>query len=188
MKSTSKFKRLMGVDAQHGPIRLARMPFLLSHIVAYAVAFFLLQVIGYLLAQTGNPAYEMGDFGFAIALLLISIVLLPIHIRRGHDLAWSAKMPFWFSIVPSIVRLICFAIPFAVFVFAPGAITGLFKFMPYIGFLYWVANQIQFGFLIVLAVAPGTGTYNRFGDETAKVFGMKSLYGFRLFKANNKVS
>ncbi len=178
----SKLRQLLGIAPNHGPHRLARLPFVLSHVVAYALAFLLFQVIGYVLVRTGNQTYEMGDFAFSIFLLGVSVVLLPIHIRRAHDLSWSAKSAFWFSIVPSLLRVVCFVVPLAFFAFAPESLPVLMKMMPYIGLLYWFLNQIQLAFMVVLAFAPGTGTHNRFGDAVAKSFTMKNLYGFRIMK------
>jgi uncharacterized membrane protein YhaH (DUF805 family) len=184
MKSTpnSKLRRLLGIAPEHGPHRIARLPFILSHIVAYALAFLLFQIIGYILVRTGNQTYEMGDFAFSIFLLAVSVVLVPIHIRRAHDLAWSAKTVFWFSIMPSFLRLVCFVIPLTFFALAPGSLPTLMKIMPYIGLLYWFLNQVQMAFMVVLAFAPGTGTHNRFGDMVAKSFTMKNLYGFQMLK------
>ncbi len=184
MKSTSnsKLRRLLGIAPDHGPHRIARLPFILSHIVAYALAFLLFQVIGYILVSTGNQTYEMGDFAFAIFLLAVSVVLVPIHIRRAHDLAWSGKSVFWFSIMPSLLRVICFVVPLSFFALAPESLPTLMLIMPYIGLLYWFLNQLQMAFLIILAFAPGTGTHNRFGDLIAKSFTMKNLYGFQMLR------
>lgn len=178
-----KLKRLLGISPDHGPLRLARLPFILSHVVAYALAFLMFQIIGYILVQTGNQTYEMGDFAFSIFLLSVSIILVPIHIRRAHDLAWSAKSVLWFSVLPSLLRVVCFVVPLAFFTFMPESLPTLMKAMPYIGLLYWFLNQLQMAFLVILAFAPGTGTHNRFGDATAKSFAMKSLYGFQMMRS-----
>ncbi len=190
MKSTpnSKLRRLLGIAPDHGPIRIARLPFILSHVMAYAIAFLLFQVIGYILVRTGNQTYEMGDFAFSLFLLGVSVVLAPIHIRRAHDLAWSAKSVFWFSLLPSLARVVCFVVPLAFFALAPASLPMLMKAMPYIGLLYWVLNQVQLAFMIVLAFAPGTGTHNRFGDPVAKSLSMKNLYGFQVVRRRSSGS
>lgn len=134
------------------------------------------------MVNSGHIPYEMGDFAFCLFLLVVSVILMPIHIRRAHDLAWSAKSVFWFSIVPSILRIVCFLVPIAFFAMSPASLPTLMAIMPFIGLVYWCLNQIQMAYMVVLAFAPGTGTHNRFGDVSAKSFTMKNLYGFRVFK------
>jgi uncharacterized membrane protein YhaH (DUF805 family) len=173
-------RRLLGTSMEHAPVRLARLPFILAHVVGYALAFLVFQIIGFIMAKTGNTAYEMGDFAFALFLLGVSVVLLPVHVRRAHDLSWSAMSVFWFSILPSILRVVCFLVPLAFFAAMPNSLPTIMKFMPYIGLFYWFLNQVQMGYMVVLAFAPGTGTHNRFGDSVAKSFNMKNLYGFKV--------
>mgnify|MGYP000935847540 CR=1 FL=1 len=179
-RSNSKIRRLLGVAPDHAPLRIARLPFILSHVVAYALAYLLFQIVGFIMINSGHVPYEMGDFAFCLFILIISIILMPIHIRRAHDLAWSAKTVFWFSIMPSVLRIVCFVVPIAIFALAPQSLQSLMAVMPFVGLVYWFLNQVQMAFIVVIAFAPGTGTHNRFGDSVSKAFTMKNLYGFRV--------
>lgn len=198
MKSTFKsfFRRLLGLElprsrvvvqsihsepagasGAHPGVRLARLPFILAHVLAYAIVFFLLQLSRYL--SSGSEAAELSNFTYAVLLFVISVALLPVHIRRAHDLGWSLRYPLYFSVLPAFLRICCLLIPlFALF--KPDLITKLFAVMPYIGLLYWVLNQIQLIFMILLTFAPGTGTHNKYGEQS-RAFVFENLYGFKIF-------
>ncbi len=171
------FKKLLGLDTG---ARLTRLPFILAHVLGYAVLFFLLQLSEYLYVGTAGIG-SMGQFSFAIILFVITLILFPIHVRRSHDLGWSIRYPFYFSILPALLRIACLMIPlFALF--NENLIGKLFVIMPYIGLLFWFLNQIQLVFMVLLFFAPSTGSHNRFAQEPGRTFVFENLYGFRLFK------
>lgn len=184
MKSIFKsfFRKLFGLDSG---AKLARLPFILAHVLGYAIVFFLLQLIKFS-AQGVEGLVSMNQFTFALLVFAITIVLFPIHIRRAHDLGWSMRIPFYFSVLPAFLRIVCLLVPL-VALFNPALIASLFKIMPFIGIAFWGLNQIQLVFMVVLFFAPGIGTHNRYSGESAKVFNFENLYGFKLIKklANN---
>lgn len=182
MKSTftSFLRKLLGID---NGARLARLPFILAHVLGYSLLFFILQFIKFASQGTAGIS-SMGDFTFHIILLAVTIILFPIHVRRAHDLGWSLRMPLYFSVIPSILRIALLMIPLFVLL-NPGSselIGKLFVIMPYIGLVFWALNQIQLVFMVLLFFAPGTGVHNRFAGPVETTFNLKNLYGFSMLK------
>lgn len=171
------FRKLLGLD---NSAKLTRLPFVLAHVLGYAVVFFLLQFIKYSTSGQAGMA-SMDQFTFAVIIFVSTLVLFPIHIRRAHDLGWSLRMPFYFSILPAFLRIACLLIPL-VALFNPELITNLFTIMPYIGLVFWFLNQVQLVFMVILFFAPSVAGHNRFGGPVGTSFTLENIYGFKLFK------
>ncbi len=196
MKSKVKsfFKKLLGLEmtrhqislipegeGHNTGVRLARVPFFVLHVVAYAVIYFALQLLQSIsVAKTGYQ-FELGQMAMVVLFLLFAILLFPVHVRRAHDIGWSMKYVFYWSVLPALLKLVCMLIPFFT-LFNPNLITGLFAIMPYIGLAFWLLTQVQMAFMVLLFFAPGTGIHNRYGHVVARAFTLENLYGFRLIK------
>lgn len=172
-------------DGQGGQgVRLARVPFFVFHVLVYALTFFLLQIISTLLFNATGKAFTLSQFSFVLLVLLLSLIMLPVHIRRAHDIGWSMKHVLAWSITPAVLRLVCLLIP--LFVLLNQSLTAqLFSIMPFVGIVYWVLMQIQLAFLVLLFFAPGTG-HNRYGTYVARAFTLDNLYGIRVWKSRKE--
>lgn len=168
-------------------VRLARVPFFVLHVVVYAVVFFVLQLLQSIsVAKTGYN-FELGQMMLVFLVLILSLLLFPTHVRRAHDIGWSMKYVFYWSLLPAILRVVCMLIPFFT-LFNPNLISGLFTIMPYVGLVFWALMQVQLAFMVLLFFAPGTGLHNRYGNIVARSFTLENLYGFRLFTNKNRKS
>lgn len=182
-KLSQSIKKILGTDTG---ARLSRLPFLIIHVLAYAVVYFMFQVILYSTISTPSVIAAQ-KFIFTFLMFVLSIVLLPVHVRRAHDISWSIKMPLYFSVLPSVLRVLFLMVPMII-IFSPSMLPVLLKIMPYIGFGYWLLSQIQIIFTVVLIFAPGTSTHNRFTGELGTAFNLKNLYGFSVLKGKEKLA
>ncbi len=171
------FRKLLGLE---NGAKLTRLPFVLAHVLAYSVVFFLLQFIKYATAGEAGMT-SMSQFTFAVIIFISTLVLFPIHIRRAHDLGWSLRMPFYFSVLPAFLRIVCLMVPLVAF-FNPELITNMMAVMPYIGLVFWFLNQVQLVFMVILFFAPSVAGHNRFGGPAGTSFTLENIYGFKLFK------
>jgi uncharacterized membrane protein YhaH (DUF805 family) len=162
-------------------VRLARVPFFVFHVLVYTLTFFLLQIISTLLFSATGKAFTLSQFSFVLLVLLLSLIMLPVHIRRAHDIGWSMKHVLAWSITPAALRLFCLLIPLIVLL-NQSLTAQLFGIMPFIGIVYWALMQIQLAFLVLLFFAPGTG-HNRYGTYVARAFTLDNLYGVRVWKS-----
>jgi uncharacterized membrane protein YhaH (DUF805 family) len=161
-------------------VRLARIPFFVFHVLIYAVTFFLLQILSTIIFNATGKVFTLSQFSFVGIVLLLSLVMLPVHIRRAHDIGWSMKHVLAWSILPAALRLVCLFIPLIVLL-NQSLTAALFGIMPFIGIVYWALMQVQLAFLILLFFAPGTG-HNRYGTYVARAFTLDNLYGLRVWK------
>ncbi len=166
-------------------VRLARVPFFVFHVLIYALTFFLLQIISTLIFNTTGKAFTLSQFSFVLLVLLLSIIMLPVHIRRAHDIGWSMKYVLTWSILPAALRLICLLIPLIVLL-NQTLTAQLFGIMPFVGIVYWALMQIQLAFLVLLFFAPGTG-HNRYGTYVARAFTLDNLYGIKIWNRNQVI-
>ena len=188
----SFLKKILGlvpqpVEGETSPnvgVRLARLPFFLVHVLSYAILYFIVQVFQAVQTQNGQVV-SIGEFGFTTLILIVTILLAPVYVRRAHDLGWSFKYVLGWAILPAFLRLVLLTIPL-IALLNQELISSLFKIMPYIGFLYWVVGQIQILFVVILMFAPGTSTHNRYGQYVTHGFSFENLYGYRLLKDSKK--
>ncbi len=176
----SFFSTLFGLKGA----RLARLPFFLLHVLVYAIAYFSIQFTSLAAANAGR-VYNLGELGFTLLILFVTLLLSPVYTRRAHDIGWSLKYVFWWSVVPAVLRLALLAFPL-IALFNQNLILSLLKVMPYIGFAYWVMGQIQILFTVILMFAPSTGGHNRFAPNTSRSFTFTDMYGFTLIKRSSK--
>ncbi len=171
------------LEVQDGQgVRLARVPFFVFHVLIYTLTFFFLQIISTLIFNATGKAFTLSQFSFVLLVLLLSIIMLPVHIRRAHDIGWSMKYVIAWSIVPATLRLVCLLIPLIVLL-NQTLTAQLFGIMPFVGIVYWALMQIQLAFLVLLFFAPGTG-HNRYGTYVARAFTLDNLYGIKIWKRN----
>lgn len=166
-------------------VRLARVPFFVFHVLIYALTFFSLQIISTLIFNATGKAFTLSQFSFVLLVLLLSVIMLPVHIRRAHDIGWSMKHVLAWSIVPAVLRLVCLLIPLIVLL-NQTLTAQLFGIMPIVGIVYWALMQIQLAFLVLLFFAPGTG-HNRYGTYVARAFTLDNLYGIKIWNRKPKI-
>lgn len=169
-------------QARHiSSVRLTRLPFFLAHIAAYMVLYIVMRLIQ-MYANAQGQMFTIKEFGFTAIMFILTVILLPIYVRRAHDLGWSLKKTLLFSVLPAFLRLVLLIIPLIVFKY-PESFMPLMRMLPIAGILYWIFGQVQVVFVSVLMFAPGTDTHNRFGTNIKSTFTLGSLYGMSLFSS-----
>lgn len=191
MKATfyRRLRRLLGVSSAPAegsvsavPLRLSRLPFLVTHVVAYAFLYLITACIGYLYAKAGQQ-FTLGEFEVTLSIFVLSLILLPVYVRRAHDLGWSFKYVLYFLLIPAFVRLLLLLIPLIVLL-SQSLLNSILQIMPAIGLIYWTLGKVQLIFAVVLAFAPSTGTHNSYGEVVGHTFTTRDMYGFSLFKSS----
>lgn len=161
-------------------VRLSRLPFFLAHIATYAILYIFIRFLQMYFNSRGQM-FSINEFGFTFMLFLITILLLPVYIRRSHDLGWSLKYVLIFSVFPAMIRFVLLIVPF-IGLKNEMYLISLLKFMPFAGILYWILGQIQIIYISVMIFAPSIDTHNRFGKIIHTSFTLKNLYGFSIIK------
>lgn len=176
---TSSVSTDQSTDLGQG-VRLSRVPFFVFHVFIYALVFLLLQIISSWVFTRTGAAFDLSQLSFVTIILIMSLIMFPVHIRRAHDIGWSMRHVLAWSIVPAFLRLCCLLVPLIIFINKDWT-QSLFGLMPFIGIVYWGLMQIQLAFLVLLFFAPGTGVHNRYGSYIARAFTLDNLYGIKIW-------
>lgn len=182
MKSTlSRIYRTMFDPSAH----IGRLPFILVHIVVLALLYFFVQVFQYFIAVRFGRAYEIGQIEMTLSIFVLTVLLLPVYIRRAHDLGWKMRSIALFALLPAFLRICLIGIPF-IGLLSRSALSLLLVLMPYIGLAFWALTQIELFFFVILAGAPSVRVHSA-EDSKGRSFTLKKLYGFSIFKSEKYV-